>query len=383
MGRLWTRSFVLMSAVSLFLFAGFYMLLPTMPLYIKALGGYDAQVGLATGVFTLAAVLFRPLSGGLVDRYGRRQFLLWGLGLFAVTMAWYGWVSSVAALIFVRLVQGVSWSFVTTAAAAAVADVIPPDRRGEGMGWYGMAMTLAMAVGPLFGVAAREAFAFQGAFLIGAGLAGVALIAAMIPRLPFQRKEEARRIEVFDPAAVPVSVATVFLALAYGAITTFFPLFAEAIAVNSGAFFFVYACALAVARPLAGTLSDRNGEAFVVIPALVLTVVALLVLSTAAGIGGVLTAAALYGMGFGSAQPALQSAILRMVSRERIGVANASFFSAFDLGIAFGSTLLGWVSQWLGYRAVFIGAAASVALSLLFFVMLVRPLLERRDEVVA
>lgn len=380
MGRLWTRSFVLLSVVSLFLFTGFYMLLPTMPVYIKALGGYDAHVGLATGLFTLVAVLFRPLSGGMVDQYGRIPFLLWGLVVFAVTMALYGWVNSVAALILLRMIQGMSWSFITTASAAAVADVIPPDRRGEGMGWFGMAMTLAMAVGPLIGVAAQEGYSFRGAFVIAAGLAVAALGAAVAVRVPFQRKAGKRRLEVFDPAAVPVSVAVAFLALAYGAVTTFLPLFAGTIDVNSGVFFFVYACALAVARPLAGTLSDRYGEAFVVIPATVLASVSLLVLSAATGVGGVLAAAALYGMGFGSAQPALQAAILRMVSRERIGVANASFFTAFDLGIAFGSTLLGWVSQRLGYRAVFIAAAGSLAICLLVFMTMVRPLLERRDK---
>lgn len=380
MGRLWTRSFVLLSVVSLFLFTGFYMLLPTMPVYIKALGGYDAHVGLATGLFTLVAVLFRPLSGGMVDQYGRIPFLLWGLVVFAVTMALYGWVNSVAALILLRMIQGMSWSFITTASAAAVADVIPPDRRGEGMGWFGMAMTLAMAVGPLIGVAAQEGYSFRGAFVIAAGLAVAALGAAVTVRVPFQRKAGKRRLEVFDPAAVPVSVAVAFLALAYGAVTTFLPLFAGTIDVNSGVFFFVYACALAVARPLAGTLSDRYGEAFVVIPATVLASVSLLVLSAATGVGGVLAAAALYGMGFGSAQPALQAAILRMVSRERIGVANASFFTAFDLGIAFGSTLLGWVSQRLGYRAVFIAAAGSLAICLLVFMTMVRPLLERRDK---
>lgn len=356
------------------------MLLPTMPVYIKALGGYDAHVGLATGVFTLVAVLFRPLSGGMVDQYGRIPFLLWGLVVFAVTMALYGWVNSVAALILLRMIQGMSWSFITTASAAAVADVIPPDRRGEGMGWFGMAMTLAMAVGPLIGVAVQEGYSFRGAFVIAAGLAVAALGAAVAVRVPFQRKAGKRRLEVFDPAAVPVSVAVAFLALAYGAVTTFLPLFAGTIDVNSGVFFFVYACALAVARPLAGTLSDRYGEAFVVIPATVLASVSLLVLSAATGVGGVLAAAALYGMGFGSAQPALQAAILRMVSRERIGVANASFFTAFDLGIAFGSTLLGWVSQRLGYRAVFIAAAGSLAICLLVFMTMVRPLLERRDK---
>ena len=93
MERLWTRSFVLMSVGSLFLFTGFYLLLPTLPLFIQELGGLDTQVGLAAGVFTFAAVMIRPFAGGLLDRYGRRPFLLAGLLVFTVSMYLYGWVS--------------------------------------------------------------------------------------------------------------------------------------------------------------------------------------------------------------------------------------------------------------------------------------------------
>src|SRR5690606_28372763 len=159
--------------------------------------------------------------------------------------------------------------------------------------------------------------------------------------------------------------------------------FAVTIDVNPGIYFFVYAVALTLARPLAGALSDRHGEATVIVPATALTIVALVVLGAATGLGGVVAAAVLYGLGFGSAQPALQAAILSMVSRERFGIANASFFTAFDLGIALGSTLLGWVSQWLGYRALFTAAAISVAVSLTVFVAFVRPLLRRQNEVAA
>lgn len=383
MDRLWTRSFVLMSLGSLFLFMSFYLLLPTMPLFIKDLGGLDAHVGLSAGVFTFAAVVVRPFAGGLLDQYGRRSFLLAGLGIFALSMFLYGWVGGVGALLLVRVVHGIGWAFATTAAASAITDILPPSRRGEGMGWYGLAMTLAMAVGPILGVWALEGYAFRGAFLFATGLSLISLLAMSIPRMAFQPTGERKRIELYDPSTVPVSVAVVFLAFAYGAVTTFLPLFTVTIDVNPGTYFFVYALALTLARPIAGKLSDRHGEATVIVPATALTIAALVVLSAATGLGGVITAAVLYGIGFGSAQPALQAAILSMVPRERFGLANASFFTAFDLGIAFGTTLLGWVSEWLGYRALFSAGAISVAISLAVFVAFVRPLLRRQDEAVA
>src|SRR5690606_37024934 len=100
-----------------------------------------------------------------------------GLGLFAASMYLYGHVGGIGALLIIRLLHGVGWAFATTAAAAAIADLLPPSRRGEGMGWYGLAMTIAMAIGPILGVWALEGISFRGAFLLAAGLSLVSLLA--------------------------------------------------------------------------------------------------------------------------------------------------------------------------------------------------------------
>lgn len=383
MERLWTRSFVFMTMGALFLFTSFYLLLPTLPLFIKEMGGLDSHVGLAAGVFTLAAVVARPFSGTLLDQYGRRPFLLGGLAVYAVSMFLYGWVGGVGALLLIRAVHGFGWAFITSASSSTVADIVPASRRGEGMGWYSLSMTLAMAVGPVFGAWAVEGLGFRGLFLMATCLSVVALAAMWVPRSPFQPTGERRRMELYDPTTLPVAGAVIFLALAYGAVNTFLPLFAVTIDVNPSIYFLVYALALAVSRPLSGTLFDRYGEAVVIVPGTALTLIALVVLSSATGPGGVITAGILFGLGFGSALTAFQATILNMVPRERFGVANSSFFMAFDLGIAFGTTVLGWVSQWLGYRALFGVGAASVAVCLAVFVAFVRPQLRRREEVVA
>ena len=383
MDRLWTRAFVLMSLGSLFLFTSFYLLLPTLPLFVKELGGHDTQVGLAVGIFTLVAVILRPIAGGLLDQYGRRPFLLIGLAFYGLSMYLYGMVQGVGTLLLVRLLHGASWAFVTTAAAAVIADIVPANRRGEGMGWYGLAMTVAMAAGPLLGTWTLDGYTFSGVFLLAVALSVAALLAVAGPRLPFERPEVRRKIALYDPAALPVSLAVVFLTFAYGAVTTFVPLFAVTIDVNPGLYFLVYALSLTLARPIAGKLSDRYGAASVIVPAALLSICALFVLSSATGLAGVVAAAVLYGLGFGSAQPALQAALLGMVPKERFGLANASFFTAFDLGIALGSTLLGWVADLVSYRALFALSTLAVALSLAVFIAYVRPLLRRREGAVA
>ncbi|MDQ6420416.1 MFS transporter [Paenibacillus sp. LHD-117] len=375
MERLWTRPFILYTVGMLFLFTGFYLLLPTMPLFIKQLGGNEAQVGLATGAFMLAAVVVRPIVGGLLDRYGRRPFIVWGLLLFALAMYLYDWVGGIVVLLMLRILHGMTWAVSTTAVFTAVTDMIPSSRRGEGMGWFGTAMTLAMAIGPMLGIWVMQNLSFGALFLIACSLSAAALFLTFGVKLPFRPQTGNRKIEFFEKSVWPVAASVFLLMIAYGGTTTFVPLFSQSIGVNSGLFFLVYAVTLTLIRPVAGKLSDRRGETFVIIPGLAITIAALLLLSLATGWAGVLAAAVLFGVGFGSAQPALQVATLRLARPDRRGVANASLLTATDLGIGLGAIALGWVSQFGSYQVLFTVSAVSAFLSLMLFVLVVKRLL--------
>lgn len=85
-----------------------------MPLFIKQIGGSELQVGLEAEVFTLTAVVFRPIVGGLLDRYGRRQFMIWGLVFFVISMYLYDWVAGIVMLLALRVLHGASWAFSTS-----------------------------------------------------------------------------------------------------------------------------------------------------------------------------------------------------------------------------------------------------------------------------
>jgi MFS family permease len=375
---LWTKPFILMTVGMFFLFTGFYLLLPTLPLFIKQMGGSEAQVGLAAGAFMLSAVVFRPIVGGLLDRFGRRPFIVWGLLLFTLAMYMYDWIGGIVVLVGLRILHGMSWAVSTTAVFTAITDIIPSARRGEGMGWFSTAMTLAMAVGPMFGIWVTQNLSYHALFLFAVGLSAVALLLTFGAKMPFRPQSNARRIEFFEKSVLPVTASVFFLTIAYGGITTFVPLFANSIKVNSGAFFLAYAATLALTRPIAGKLSDRHGETFVIVPALVITISALIALSFSTGLFGVLGSAVLYGIGFGSAQPALQAATIRLARPDRRGVANASLLTATDLGIGLGAIMLGWVSQYMNYQVLFTVSAVSVAFSLLLFIFFVKRLLKNK-----
>jgi MFS family permease len=374
--RLWTKSFILMTVGTLFLFTGFYALYPTLPLFIKQIGGNETQVGLAMGVFMLSSVIFRPIVGGLLDRFGRRPFIVGGLILFTLAMYMYDWIGGIVVLMGLRILHGMSWAISTTAISTAVTDMIPSARRGEGMGWFGIAMTLAMAIGPMFGIWVTQNQSYHALFLFAVGLSVAALLLMFRAKMPFRAQSGVRRIVFFEKSVLSVVASNFFLFIAYGSITTFVPLFSNSIKVNSGAFFLAYAATLALIRPIAGKLSDRHGETFVIVPALVITISALIVLSFSTGLFSVLVSAVLYGIGFGSVQPALQAVTIRLARPDRIGVANASLSTATDLGIGLGAIMLGWVSQFTSYKVLFMVSAVSVAFSLVLFTFFVKRLLK-------
>ncbi len=382
MERLWTKSFVLMTLGMLVLFTGFYLLLPTLPLFIKNIGGTESQVGLVAGVFTLTAVVLRPIVGGLLDRYGRRLFIIWGLLLFILSMYLYNWVTTIAFLLVLRVLHGASWALSTTAVSTSITDIIPMSRRGEGMGWFGMAMTVAMAIGPTLGLWVLDEGEFPSLFWLATGLSFVAFLLVLATRIPEHATSSSGKLVFIEKSVLPLTVSLFFLAVAYGGITTFLPLFGVSIQVNSGVFFFVYALALTLARPIAGKLSDRIGEAYVIVPGLAVTVLSLVVLSFSESVVGVIISAILYGLGFGSAQPALQAANLRLAPSDKRGVASASFMTAFDLGIGLGSIILGWVSQHTGYQILFLVCGGSVFVSAIIFIALVRRRLSKEVSAV-
>lgn len=365
----------------LLLFTGFYLLIPTLPLFIKKIGGIGAEIGFVIGIFTLSAVVARPVVGALLDRYGRRPFIVGGLLLFAVTTYLYEWATGIAALILLRIVYGVFWAASTTSVGTAIADIIPASRRGEGMGWYGLSMTVGMAVGPIAGLWVAEQRSFHDLFLLSAGLAAAAWGLAVPAKIPRLSAETVSPIRLFEKSSLPMAGVIFFLTVTYGGITSFLPLFTDSIGINAGIFFLAYAITLTVIRPVAGRLSDRFGETFVIIPGILLAVAALVVLSLTGGLPGLLATAILYGIGFGSAHPTLQAATIRLAPPERRGIATASFYTAFDLGIGLGSIALGGVLQMAGYKILYLLCAASAATALAVFVLAGMPLLRFQKNV--
>lgn len=373
--KIWTRDFVLVCLANFFVFLGFQMTLPTLPIFVKELGGSDQLIGLIVGIFTFSALLLRPYVGKALDSKGRRFVYMFGLAIFVLSVGSYAFITSIGFLLLLRVVQGVGWGFSSTATGTIATDLIPPKRRGEGMGYFGLSGNLALAFGPALGLALVDFISFSSLFLICAACGLIAFL--LSSKIHYKKVEESPhkttnvKFDFFEKTALKPSILLFFITITFGGTAGFLPLYAiEEKVAGVEAYFLVYAAFLFISRTFAGRIYDMKGHRYVFPPGIILILCAMLLLAWLPNTAVMLIAAGMYGLGFGSAQPALQAWAVSGASNNRKGMANATYFSFFDLGIGIGAIANGLIASIFGYSAIYLSAAISVFISLSLYVFI-------------
>jgi len=368
---LWTRNFLFICLVNLMTFTSFYFLLPTLPIFIADnLKGDESAVGFNIGVLSLTAVLVRPLAGYLLDSAGRKKILIVALAAFALAMAAYNLVTSLALLFALRVLQGLAWGFATTGAGTIAADVVPPARRGEGMGYYGLSNTLAMALGPSLGIfvlySAGYTPLFTACAVIAAG--GLAALLGISYRESTSAKTKLSWESFLEPKVFSLSLILFFIALVYGGVVSFITLYGQELGVkNAGTYFLVYALTLLVVRPYAGRQFDRSGPGLIMAAGFLAVSLAFVLLFLARGNLLFIMSAVSMGIGFGIVHPTILAMAINRVAPYRRGAANGTIFSAFDLGIGLGAILLGMLSKKVGLPYMYLSCCFIALIPLVMF----------------
>ncbi len=345
-------------------FLSFYLLLPTLPVYARGLGIPESLIGLIIGVFAVSSMLIKPVAGWAADRFGRRPLMLAGAALFIAAPALYGVSGTAAALLAVRLLHGAGMGLYPTGSAAMVADLAPPARRGEILGFWGAASNIALALGPLLAVWLSGLLGFSWLFAIATVVALAALVLAAAQRETLTTPTGARLGlgAMLTPAVAYPCVIVFCLMWTHGLMAAYLPLYAESQGTNPGVFFLVLALVLALVRGYAGQLSDRMGRAPVAAVGLVLTAAGLTVLAAGHGPWALVLAGALHGLGFGTAQPPLMAWAVDLVPAAERGKAMGTYYTALELGIAAGAMGSGMILPHTGFRLLF-GLVAALPLT--------------------
>jgi hypothetical protein len=163
---IFTKEFNVVTFINFFLsmnFTTFFLF----PLYIKNLGGTESDIGVIMGASGISAILAIPLSGYLSDlRVPKKIMIHIGIWLAVVASGTALLTTSLNIPLFagIRLIQGISFSFSFMASSIFVAEIIPKEKRAQGIGMFGVFSLIPHALGPAIGEIILQRFDFTGVF---------------------------------------------------------------------------------------------------------------------------------------------------------------------------------------------------------------------------
>jgi MFS family permease len=347
--------------------AGFVLL----PLHLQRLGATEGQLGLIMACYNATAIVVQPIMGAWVDRGGRRAFLLTGAALTSAVALLFAIVPN-ALLLFplLRALQGAAYSVFFIANFTIVVDLVPPERRGQALGIFGISGLVSGAVGPALGELLVDAAGFRGLFLAAAILpllaAGISTRLRLPPPAPSSHAPRGGLTDLVRGLAsappLPMALGAAF-GLGLGVMFTFFPTYAVDLGVRwVGVFAVAYSTAALGVRVTASALVDTAGRRAVIIPAMTLQAGAtsllagLGVLSRGLGLpaGALLGLAGLLaGAAHGLAYPALTALVVDVTPPARRGRVMGVFMAFILLGQAGGAAGFGYLAHAVGYGPMF------------------------------
>lgn len=260
-----------------------------LPLYARSLGATPQMVGLVVGASTITGVPLKLPAGTLSDVFGRKALLLSGLAVYAFVPFAYLPVAALAWLIAVRFVHGSASAVFGPVAYATLSDLAHPAQRGRWLATFGTVQGVGQATGPVVAGYLIAGGDFDRAFLVS-GVLGLCALVVLFkwshdpPRhddagVWWRRAAGGVREVMSDRRILTVSLAQSGQCFVNGTVSAFVPLFAREIlslpAPQIGILFGIQTVTTVLARPLAGTFSDRVGRRPLVFSGLLMCATAL------------------------------------------------------------------------------------------------------------
>ena len=343
-----------------------FQLLPVIPLRIIELGGSKAAAGLFLAVYTFASAFAAPVMGTIADYVGRRRMLVIASLLFVVFSLAYGVVPWLPLVLVIAIVHGAIWSSILSSASAIMTDFIPVSRRTEGLGYWGLAPTAAIAIAPAVGMHVHH----FGWFALCAELAVLsALMALWAARLPGGQQSSAtlenasrpRVIDLWDFRVLKTALSFAVVSFGYGGITSYVAILSRERGIHPESLFFtVFATSVVIVRVLTAHIGDRYGHKVLLYPAFLAMPLALALLAASQTRAQLIGAGILWGIGLGASFPAFMTFVVTHTDEQFRGRTFGSVILAFDTGIGLGSIVIGAIgARWSLGTAFWIAARLS------------------------
>lgn len=394
--KLWTKTFIGGTLISFLLILNYYLLMITMTDFAtKQFHVSSALAGLSASIFVIGALAARLFSAQLMDRLGTRRLLFLSILLEILSSALYFASFHLSILLIVRMIHGMAYGMASTAISTVVTGQIPIDRRGEGVGYFMLSVTLGAAIGPFLGMFLIR----HGGYLYIFGACTASVCVSLVLALGFRghkqthvseteghaadiashpvskatsKKSPAGHLDFFERSAIPISLICCGIYFCYSSIISFLTPYTTEIHLESaGTFFFiVYSIAILVTRPFTGRMFDSIGARFTMLPAFLSFCFGMILLSQSITGSMLLIASALLGYGIGVIQSSGLALAVNRSPAGRVGHANSTFYTFIDIGTGIGPFCLGFVLPYWGYRTMYFSMAVLTAVLMVLFLIL-------------
>ena len=355
----------------------FYQLMPIMPLYlVDTIHVQGSWLGLIMSIYVLSAILSRPGVAHLLDTKNRKTIYIICFILLSVVFLGYLVALTALSIFLLRFLHGLIWGGITASGPTLATDLIPAQRRGEGLGYFGVALTLSMCVGPILGVFIYDLYSFDTLVYLSFGLTALGALVAGFIRLPQNAPKQSPVVEspkgVIDRlilrVGIPSAINVILAAFSYGVVIVYAVLLGKQNAYPYSQFFFVFmGVGTLLSRFLSGKHIDRGRIAELSVISLLILAASMGVLALFNSVYSYFSAAFFLGIGFGIFVPTFQMMKLNMASKGRAGAANSTFFTAYDMGIGLGMLAGGKIYALLNIHWTFGIAALCNLVALLYF----------------
>ena len=370
------RDLVLVFLAFFVFLAANHSLVPTFPIFLEGLGSNEREIGVLVGVVAISALVSRFFVGGVLRRYSERHVMMVG-ALMSI-------VAFLACIVFrpfwplfvLRVFQGIAFACLHTAGLAYSVSVVPPAYRGQGIAYFMLAPNLAIAIAAPFGMFLVNQYSFTIYFLFGAGLSLCALF------LSWNVKQRVNSIPdkivlagnnlFFEPKIITPAITSFLQTFVFGALAAFFPLYAIQCGVaNPGHFFSANAVMIIAARVLGGRILDVYNKEKMIPIFIVVSMVAMFMLSFSKTLPMFIGAGLLWGIGGAFFYPASMAYALEYAGSSG-GTAVGTFQAFMDLGMALGPLAMGLIIPFAGYRMMFLSLVFICFINLCYFQFYVR-----------
>jgi len=354
--KIWNQVFISIFFANMAMNLGQNMSNSLLAKYADSLGAPASIIGILMSMFTITALLFKIVSAPAMDTYNRKYIVM--IAMFILATSYFGFsISKTIPLLMVfRLVQGAGQAFANVCCLAMVADALPADKYGIGMGYYSLAQVVSQAMGPTIGLWLVSLLGYNMTYVINGCVMLCAVIVASRIKINFKRTKKLiiTLNNIIAKEALLPAIVTLFLSIGFTVINSFLIVYAgkQGVTGNIGIFFTVYALTLLVTRPAVGKLTDKFGLVKVAIPAICFTALSFLIISVSNTLPMFILAAFVNAFGYGACQPAIQSLTMKCVTKERRGAGSSTNYYGMDLGTLIGPIAAGGLAQTLGYASM-------------------------------